>query len=118
MAVDRLAEVRALFEPDPASIYLDSATYGLPPRPTVEAMHAAISAWQSGAANWVRDWDTKGETCRAAFAALTGAQVESIALIPSVSVGVATIAATLTARDEVVIPDDEFTSVLFPLLVA
>src|SRR5438874_12034413 len=118
MAVDRLAEVRALFEPDLASIYLDSATYGLPPRPTVDAMHAAISDWQSGTANWVHDWDTRGENCRAAFAALTGVPTDCVALLPSVSAGVGLVAATLTALDEVVIPDDEFTSVLFPLLVA
>jgi selenocysteine lyase/cysteine desulfurase len=115
---DVLDEVRAFFEPAPGLIYLDSATYGLPPRPTVEAMHRAISDWQSGTGNWVRAWDTKGETCRAAFGDLTGISSRSIALIPSASVGVGTIAATLTAEDEVVIPDDEFTSVLFPVLVA
>ena len=38
---DALDEVRAFFEPAPGLIYLDSATYGLPPRPTVEAMHRA-----------------------------------------------------------------------------
>jgi selenocysteine lyase/cysteine desulfurase len=118
MVVDRLAEVRALFEPDPASVYLDSATYGLPPRPTVDAMHASISDWQAGTANWVRDWDTRGENCRAAFAALTGSPTDCVALMPSVSAGVGMVAATLTASDEVVIPDDEFTSVLFPVLVA
>ena len=101
MAVDRLAEVRALFEPDPASIYLDSATYGLPPRPTVDAMHAAISDWQSGTANWVHDWDTRGENCRAAFAALTGVSTDCVALLPSVSAGVGTVAGTAGQFHEV-----------------
>jgi selenocysteine lyase/cysteine desulfurase len=115
---DRLEEVRVLFDPAPGLIYLDSATYGLPPRPTVEAMHQAIADWQSGSADWIAAWDRKGETCRAAFGALTGLPVDSIALMPSGSVGVGTIASTLTSKDEVVIPDDEFTSVLFPILVA
>jgi selenocysteine lyase/cysteine desulfurase len=115
---DGLAAARALFDPAPDTIYLDSATYGLPPRATVEAMHRAINEWQGGTADWVRAWDRRGETCRAAFGALIGAPAEQIALVPSVSVGVGTIAASLTARDQVVVPDDEFTSVIFPLLVA
>jgi selenocysteine lyase/cysteine desulfurase len=109
---------RELFDPAPGSIYLDAATYGLPPRPTVEVMHRAVSRWQAGTADWVREWDQAGEVCRATFGQLIGAPAAEIALMPSVSVGVATIAATLTASDEVVVPDDEFTSVLFPLLVA
>jgi selenocysteine lyase/cysteine desulfurase len=118
MVPDSLAEVRALFDPAPGTAYLDSATYGLPPRPTVEAMHQAIDDWQSGAANWVQAWDTKGEVCRAAYGELTGISADCVALIPSASVGVGTIASTLTERDEVVVPDDEFTSLLFPILVA
>jgi selenocysteine lyase/cysteine desulfurase len=115
---DVLSGVRALFDPSPGLIYLDSATYGLPPRPTVAAMHQAIDAWQAGTADWVRAWDTRGEACRAAFGALISVAPDCVALVPSVSVGVGTIAASLTDRDEVVISDDEFTSVLFPFLVA
>jgi len=114
---DALAEVRALFDPAPGTIYLDSATYGLPPRPTVTAMHRAIDGWQAGTADWVTAWDQAGEACRRSFAQLIGAQAATIALVPSVSVGVGMVAATLKPGDEVVIPDDEFTSVLFPLLV-
>jgi selenocysteine lyase/cysteine desulfurase len=113
-----VTDPRDVFDPAPGSIYLDAATYGLPPRPTVEAMHRALAGWQAGTADWIREWDQTGEVCRAAFGRLIGAPAETIALLPSVSVGVATIAATLTVADEVVIPDDEFTSVLFPLLVA
>jgi selenocysteine lyase/cysteine desulfurase len=115
---DSLADVRALFDPAPNTIYLDSATYGLPPRPTVEAMHAAIEHWRAGSASWVRDWDQCGEDCRTHFASLIGAPTETIALIPAVSVGVGMLAATLGADDEVLVPDDEFTSVLYPVLVA
>jgi hypothetical protein len=93
-------------------------TYGLPPRPTVEAMHQAVSGWQAGTADWQREWDQAGEVCRVAFGRLLGAPAEEIALLPSVSVGVAIIAATLSAADDVVVPGDEFTSVLFPLFVA
>lgn len=109
---------RDLFDPAPASIYLDSATYGLPPRPTVQVLHKALLDWQSGAADWVRDWDTAGEIARARFGELIGAPAESVALIPSASVGVGTVAASLQPGQEVLLPDDEFTSVLYPLLVA
>jgi selenocysteine lyase/cysteine desulfurase len=113
-----VADVRALFDPDPNIVYLDSATYGLPPRATVRALQMALDGWQHGTADWVHEWDLRGETCRTAFAALTNLPVESVALIPAASVGVGLVAATLTDRDEVLVPDDEFNSVLFPLLVA
>lgn len=118
--VDRLdlTEIRALFDAAPGTAYLDSATYGLPPRPTVTVMHRAIDDWQTGAANWVTAWDQQGEVCRRAFGTLIGAPATSVALMPSVSVGVATIASVLRSHDEVVIADDEFTSVLNPVLVA
>jgi selenocysteine lyase/cysteine desulfurase len=116
--MDPLAHARILFDPAPGSIYLDAATYGLPPRPTVDAMQQALTDWQAGTADWVSAWDVKGETCRAAFAELIGALPETIGLMPSVSVGIGLVAATLDQGDTVIVPDDEFTSVLYPLLVA
>jgi selenocysteine lyase/cysteine desulfurase len=114
----RLAAVRALFDPAPGRIYLDAATYGLPPRPTADALRQAVEGWQAGTADWVDAWDRRGEACRAAFATLIGSQARTIALVPSASVGVGTVTASLRSGDEVIVPDDEFTSVLFPLLVA
>ena len=86
---DALAEIRELFEPGPGTIYLDAATYGLPPKPTVAAMHQAIDDWQAGRADWVSAWDMRGEACRSSFGELIGTAPDGIALIPSVSVGVA-----------------------------
>ncbi|MBA3450905.1 MAG: hypothetical protein H0T18_06820, partial [Chloroflexia bacterium] len=51
---------RFLFAPAPGVIYLDAATYGLPPRPSVEALTRALQRWQSGEADWVEEWDRKG----------------------------------------------------------
>jgi selenocysteine lyase/cysteine desulfurase len=109
---------RSLFAPAPGTTYLDAASYGLPPRPTVEALQGAVLAWQSGRARWLPDWDVLGEECRASYAALIGAAAAEIALVPTVSVGVATVAASLQAGQEALIPADEFTSVGFPFLVA
>jgi selenocysteine lyase/cysteine desulfurase len=111
-------DVRSLFAPEPGVIYLDSATFGLPPRPTIEVMQLALERWQRGTADWVHEWDERGEICRTAFAGLVGLDRETVALMPSASVGVGLIAANLTERDEVLVARDEFNSVLFPLLVA
>ena len=113
-----LSGLRALFDPLPGIAYLDAATYGLPPRPTVEALEMALRRWQSGEADWVAEWDRKGEACRGHFARLVGGSAEETALIPTASAGVGLVAAALPEGAEVVVPDDEFTSVLFPLLVA
>jgi selenocysteine lyase/cysteine desulfurase len=110
--------IRALFAPAPGTIYLDAASYGLPPRPTVEALQEAVLAWQSGRARWLPDWDVLGEECRGLYAELIGAATAEIGLVPTVSVGVATVAAAIEAGEEVVIPAAEFTSVAFPFLVA
>ena len=110
--------VRSLFAAAPGSIYLDTATYGLPPRPTIEVLERALDAWQSGQGNWIEDWDRPSDRCRGDFAALIGTVPENIAYIPAASVGAGVVAVSLRAGDEVVIPDDEFTSTLYPILVA
>ena len=52
------------------------------------------------------------------FARLIGAPEDTIATIPASSVGTGLVAGMLGPGDEVVVPADEFTSSLFPLLVA
>jgi selenocysteine lyase/cysteine desulfurase len=98
-----LAPIRLLFAPGPGIAYLDTATYGLPPRPTVEVLERALRLWQSGTGDWIEDWDRPSDTVRADFASLVGAGL---------------VASLLGDGDEVVVPADEFTSTLFPLLVA
>src|SRR5262249_10208510 len=71
--------VRSLFAPAPGTIYLDTATYGLPPRPTVEVLERALHAWQSGLGNWIEDWDRPSDRCRNDFASLIGTEPANIA---------------------------------------
>src|SRR5690242_7092188 len=111
-------EVRSLFDPAPGLAYLDAATYGLPPRPTVAALDRALPRWQAGTADWVEEWDREGDACRALFAQLIGGATDEIALLPTASVGVGLVAASLPAGTEVVVPDDEFPSVMYPMLAA
>lgn len=106
------------FEVAPGTTYLDAATFGLPPRETVQVMREALAAWAAGTADWIEEWDRPAERCRADYATLVGVPESTVALLPAVSVGVGWIAAGLTERDEVVVPSDEFTSTLFPFLVA
>lgn len=110
--------VRALFSPEPGLVYLDTATYGLPPEPTVLAMETGLARWRAGTADWVTDWDRPAEATRAAMATILGVDARDIAFLPAASVGVGVVAASLRAGDEVIVPADEFRSVLFPLLVA
>jgi len=116
--VSPLTAARAFFDPAPDTIYLDAATYGLPPRPTVAALELALRTWQDGTAAWARDWEPAGDRSRALFAQLIGSREDEIALIPTASVGVGVVAASLVPGTEVLLPDDEFTSVSFPLIVA
>ena len=106
-----------MFRPDPGLTYLDTATYGLPPGPTLRVMSEAMDAWQAGTASWV-EWDKQAERARAAFGALVGTSSSQVALVPSVSVGVGVVAVDLRPGDRVVVPALEFRSVLYPLLVA
>jgi len=113
-----VTDARSLFHPAPGSIYLDTATYGLPPQPTVDAMTRALAMWQAGTASWIDDWDAPADATRGLFASLVGAPEARVSRIPQASVGIGLVAAGLGPGDEVVVPDDEFTSTLFPLLVA
>ena len=51
--------------------YLDTATYGLPPRQTVELSHRVIEDWADGTALW-RDWNDAADEARHVFAGLVG----------------------------------------------
>jgi selenocysteine lyase/cysteine desulfurase len=110
--------MRRLFPEPEWRAYLDTASYGLPPLATVTALEQALEEWRTARGDWMRDWDVVAEEARPLTADVFGAPAEEIALLPAVSVGIGCVAASLTAKDEVVVPDDEFRSLLFPLLVA
>jgi selenocysteine lyase/cysteine desulfurase len=118
ITTDPLAGIRSQFRPGEGITYLDTATYGLPPLATVQALEAAIRAWQAGTGDWIRDWDEPTDQAPRDFASLIGAPADTIATIPAASVGTGLVAGILGEGDEVVVPADEFTSTLFPLLVA
>ena len=107
-------EHRALWEP--AGVYCNTASYGLPPRPAWDALQSALADWHGGRTSW-EDWGHSTEGARAAFARLTGVKAAQVAVGSTVSELVGSVVTALPARARVVVPDVEFTSVLFPLLV-
>jgi selenocysteine lyase/cysteine desulfurase len=109
-----LCEAVHLWQAEPG--WLNTASYGLPPRPTVDAVRTALLEWQRGAGPWA-DWDASTGRARGAFARLVGAEPADVAVGAAVSQLLAPVAASLPAGANVVVPDIEFTSNLFPWLV-
>jgi selenocysteine lyase/cysteine desulfurase len=110
----QVSEARALFEP--AGVYVNTASYGIPPRPAWDAMQTALDEWHSGRTSW-EHWGQATEDSRAAFARLVGVRTERVAVGSTVSELIGTAATGLPAGTRVVVPEIEFTSTLFPLMV-
>jgi selenocysteine lyase/cysteine desulfurase len=109
-----LDDARALFQPD--GIYLDSATYGLPPRPVLDAVHAALDDWRGGRTPFPV-WDRSTTASRELFARLVGVRPEEVVVGGAVAPLIGLVAASLPAGSRVLAPDVEFTSNLFPWMV-
>ena len=109
-----LADAARLWDPEPG--WLNTASYGLPPRPAWDALQAALADWRDGRTSW-EPWDESTVRARAAFARMTGTTPGDIAVGATVSGLLAPVAATLPAGARVVVPEIEFTSNLFPRLV-
>ncbi len=111
-------DVIDLFAPAPGSTYLDTATYGLPPRPTLRVLEQALAGWKDGSAHWIEDWDRSADTCRELLAGLIHAQANEVALMPAVSVATGIVASAVPKGGEVLLPVGDYTSASYPFLVA
>jgi len=100
----------------PAGVYLNTASYGLPPRDGFAAMQVALADWRGGRTSW-EHWGESSEGSRAAFAQMVGVPATRVAIGATVSEFVGMIAASLPAGARVIVPEEEFTSTLFPFLV-
>ncbi len=109
-----VADVQELWEP--AGTYLNTASFGLPPRLAWEAMQSALDDWRTGRTSW-EQWGEATESARASFARLIGVGPGSVAVGATVSGLVGLVAASIPPGSRVLAPDVEFTSVLFPFLV-
>ena len=100
-----------LWDPEPG--WLNTASYGLPPRPAWEALQAVLSDWRVGATSW-EPWDESTTRSREAFARLVGADPGDVFVGSTVSAAMAPIAAALPDGAKVLTDDVEFTSNVFP----
>jgi selenocysteine lyase/cysteine desulfurase len=112
-------EARALFEP--AAPYLNTASYGLPPRPAWEALQAALADWRGGRTTW-EPWGESTAKARELWAGLVGVPPERVATGATVSELVGLVAAALKSssnsllQGHVLAPEIEYTSLLWPWL--
>jgi selenocysteine lyase/cysteine desulfurase len=96
-----------------AAGFLNSPTYGLPPVFLMAALRARLQDWEAGTME-VPSFDESVRRGRAAYAALVGVDVESVAMGGSVSALVGLVAAALPDGARVATLVGEFTSVTFP----
>ena len=108
-----VAEAQRLFSPEGA--YLNTASYGLPPRPAWEAVQAAQDEWRHGRTGF-DGWDQSVGRSRTSWARMHGVEAADVAVGPQVSPFVGLVAASLEPGTEVLAAREEFTSLLFPLL--
>jgi selenocysteine lyase/cysteine desulfurase len=113
MAADSLAAAQRLFSPE--TVYLNTASYGLPPRTAFEAYWAAADEWRHGRTGF-DGWDRSVGEARATFARLVGVAPGDVAIGAAVSGFAGLVAAALPAGATVLCAERDFTSVLFPFL--
>jgi selenocysteine lyase/cysteine desulfurase len=106
-------EARRVWRPD--GVYLNTASYGLPPDPAWDAMQAVLADWREGRTSWER-WGDSTDAARASFARLVGVPADWIAVGANVSSMVGIVAAALPDGAQVVSTEPEFTSALWPFL--
>jgi selenocysteine lyase/cysteine desulfurase len=100
----------------PEVIFLNTATMGLPPRRTLDALRAALDVWASGRANAVA-YDDAVARARDNYAHLVGVDASLVAQGSQASVFAGLIAASLPDNAEVLTASGDFTSVVFPFHV-
>jgi selenocysteine lyase/cysteine desulfurase len=109
-----IAQARRLFSPE--TTYLNTASYGLPPRPAFEALQVAADEWRHGRTGW-HGWDRSVGEARAVWARMHGVPVECVAVGNQVSSFAGVVALSLPHGARVVCAEGDFTSVLWPFLV-
>lgn len=95
--------------------YLDTASFGFPPRRVADAVRADLERWATGTAR-ARAYDGPVDAARASFARLMNVPLDSVAIGGHVSTMIGLTASALQPGDRVLCAEEDFTSVLFPFL--
>ncbi|MFS8499718.1 MAG: aminotransferase class V-fold PLP-dependent enzyme [Micromonosporaceae bacterium] len=106
-----LSGARELWDAEPG--YLNTASYGLPPRPAWDELQRALADWRVGRTSW-EVWSEATDRSRAVFARILGVPAADVAVGATVSQLLAPLAAALPDGARVVAPTGEFSSTLFP----
>ncbi|MFP3915024.1 MAG: aminotransferase class V-fold PLP-dependent enzyme [Actinomycetota bacterium] len=106
--------LRGEFRPD--GVYLDTPTYGLASDRVHEMLVSGLDRWRRGVAT-MDEYDGAVGRSRRLLAEMVGVDPSRVAVANQVSVLAGVVAASLPGGSRVVAPDNDFTSLLFPLLV-
>jgi selenocysteine lyase/cysteine desulfurase len=109
----RIEEAQRLWQPE--TLYLNTASYGLPPAPAWDALQAVLEDWRGGRTSW-EQWGDFTEAARASFATLVGVPTDWIAIGANTSSMIGLVAASLPDGARIVSTEPEFTSLLWPFL--
>ena len=99
----------------PETVYLNTASFGLPPDPVWDAVQTAQADWRHGRVSW-EHWTAVTGRARAQYARLVGAEVDRVAVGSTVSGLIAQVAAAIDDGARVLSTEPEFVSLLFPFL--
>jgi len=99
----------------PETVYLNTASFGLPPDPVWDALTRAQEDWRHGRVSW-EHWTAVTGRARAQYARLVSADVDAVAVGSTVSGLIAQVAAALPDGTRVLSTEPEFVSLLFPFL--
>lgn len=95
--------------------YLATASVGLPPRQTLEALTADQDEWARGALA-PQDYDLVVDRTRASYAHMVGLDPDRVAQGSQASVMTSIVAAGVPTGAEVLCVEGDFTSILFPFM--
>ena len=113
VAAVRIEDAQRLWQPE--RLYLNTASYGLPPTPAWDALQAVLADWRGGRTSW-EGWGDATESARASFARLAGVPTEWVAIGANTSSMIGLMAASLPDGARLVSAEPEFTSLLWPFL--
>jgi selenocysteine lyase/cysteine desulfurase len=99
----------------PETIYLNTASFGLPPDCVWDAVQTAQADWRAGRVSW-EHWTAVTGRARAEFATLVRSEPDRVAVGSTVSGLIAQVAAAIPDGSKVVAPEPEFVSLIFPFL--
>jgi selenocysteine lyase/cysteine desulfurase len=108
-----VAAAQGLWHPE--TIYLNTASFGLPPDPVWDALQGAQADWRAGRVSW-EHWTSATGRARAEFATMVGVSADRVAVGATVSGLIAQIAAAVPDGTRVLAAEPEFVSLVFPFL--